>query len=81
MVRVGNIAVWIVFSLALLAAPDAQAEPTLTEKIQTTLETWVAERAPVEKITGIPAYISFGDPGPAIEAFAEKLVLLHKIRR
>jgi D-alanyl-D-alanine carboxypeptidase len=73
MVRVGNIAVWIAFSLALLAAPDAQAEPTLTEKIQTTLETWVAERAPVEKITGIAAYISFGDPGPAIEAFAGKV--------
>lgn len=28
---------------------------------------------PVEKITGIAAYISFGDPGPAIEAFAGKV--------
>jgi D-alanyl-D-alanine carboxypeptidase len=73
MVRVGNIAVSIVFSFVLLAAPDAQAEPTRTEKIQTALETWVAERAPVEKITGIAAYISFGDPGPAIEAFAGRI--------
>ena len=73
MVCVGNIAVAIVFSFVLIAAPDAQAEPTRTEKIQTALETWVAERAPVEKITGIAAYISFGDPGPAIEAFAGKI--------
>ena len=28
--------------------------------------------APAEKITGVAAYISFGDPGPAIEAFAGK---------
>jgi D-alanyl-D-alanine carboxypeptidase len=33
----------------------------------------VAERAPVEGVTGIAAYISFGDPGPAIEAFAGKV--------
>jgi hypothetical protein len=30
----------------------------------------VAERAEPEKITGVAAYISFGDPGPGIEAFA-----------
>jgi D-alanyl-D-alanine carboxypeptidase len=30
------------------------------------------ERAPAEKITGVAAYISFGHPGPAIEAFAGK---------
>jgi Beta-lactamase len=30
------------------------------------------EQAPAEKITGVAAYISFGDPGPAIEAFAGK---------
>ena len=36
-------------------------------------KTWLAERAPVEKATGIAAYVSFGDPGPAIEAFAGKV--------
>ena len=30
-------------------------------------------RAPIEKVTGIAAYISFGDAGPAIEAFAGKV--------
>jgi hypothetical protein len=30
------------------------------------------ERAPAEKITGVAAYISFGDPGPAIQAFDGK---------
>ena len=34
---------------------------------------WLAERAPAEGVTGIAAYISLGDPGPAIEAFAGKV--------
>jgi D-alanyl-D-alanine carboxypeptidase len=33
----------------------------------------VSETRAVEKITGVAAYISFGDPGPAIEAFAGKV--------
>jgi hypothetical protein len=37
------------------------------------LEKCVAERGPAEKITGVAAYVSFGDPGPAIEAFAGKV--------
>ncbi|MBV8795298.1 MAG: beta-lactamase family protein [Hyphomicrobiales bacterium] len=56
----------------VLAAPSAQAEVSQAEKIQAALESWVAERAPAEKITGVAAYVSFGDPGPAIEAFAGK---------
>jgi D-alanyl-D-alanine carboxypeptidase len=56
----------------VLAAPSAQAEASQAEKIQAALESWVAERAPAEKITGAAAYVSFGDPGPAIEAFAGK---------
>ena len=31
------------------------------------------QQAPVEKVTGIAAYVSFGDTGPAIEAFAGKM--------
>lgn len=42
----------------------------ICSEIEAALETWVAERAGPEKITGAAAYISFGDPGPAIEAFA-----------
>lgn len=42
-------------------------------EIQAALDTWVAERAGPEKVTGVAAYISFGDPGPAIEAFAGKV--------
>jgi D-alanyl-D-alanine carboxypeptidase len=49
------------------------AEPSRAEKVQAALQTWLSERAPVEKVTGIAAYISFGDPGPAIEAFAGKV--------
>jgi D-alanyl-D-alanine carboxypeptidase len=49
---------------------SAGAEPSRPEKVQAALETWLAERAPLEKVTGIAAYISLGDPGPAIEAFA-----------
>jgi D-alanyl-D-alanine carboxypeptidase len=55
-----------------LAAPAAQAEARQAEQIQAALASWVAARAPAEKITGIAAYVSFGDPGPAIEAFAGK---------
>ncbi|MFC4171725.1 serine hydrolase domain-containing protein [Microvirga sp. GCM10011540] len=53
-----------------LDAFGAGAEPSGPEKVQAALETWLAERAPLEKVTGIAAYVSLGDPGPAIEAFA-----------
>jgi D-alanyl-D-alanine carboxypeptidase len=51
----------------------ATAEPRLPEKVQAALENWLANRAPIEKATGIAAYVSFGAPGPAIEAFAGKV--------
>jgi D-alanyl-D-alanine carboxypeptidase len=56
--------------LMILAASSAQAEPSRIAKIQAALDAWLAERSPVEKVTGVAAYISFGDSGPAIEAFA-----------
>ncbi len=55
-----------------LAAPVARAEASQADQIQAALNSWVAERTPVEKITGVAAYVSFGDLGPAIEAFAGK---------
>ncbi|HVW58053.1 MAG TPA: serine hydrolase domain-containing protein [Rhizobiaceae bacterium] len=56
--------------LGLFAITGANAEPSQTEKVQAALNAWLAARAPIEKVTGIAAYISFGDAGPAIEAFA-----------
>jgi D-alanyl-D-alanine carboxypeptidase len=58
----------IVFASAAFAA-----QPTQVERVQAALDAWLAARAPVEKVTGIAAYISFGDAGPAIEAFAGKV--------
>jgi D-alanyl-D-alanine carboxypeptidase len=72
-VRSGVVALSVAIGMALLAAPGVRAEPSLTARIQAALETWVAERAGPERITGVAAYISFGDPGPAIEAFAGKV--------
>jgi hypothetical protein len=63
----GSLALWLP-----LAAPVARAETSEAEQSQAALESWVLERAPAEKITGVAAYISVGDPGPAIEAFAGK---------
>ena len=51
----------------------ARAEASLTAQIQMALDAWVSERATSEKMTGAAAYISFGEPGPAIEVFAEKV--------
>jgi D-alanyl-D-alanine carboxypeptidase len=64
--------------VALLATsgfirPALAAEPTQVEKVQAALDAWLAARAPIEKVTGIAAYISFGPTGPAIEAFAGKV--------
>ena len=52
------------------ASAASAAQPTEVGRVQAALEAWLAARAPVEKVTGIAAYISFGAAGPAIEAFA-----------
>ena len=62
-----------VIAMVFTSAVEARVEPPLPEKVQAALEGWLAERAPVEKATGIAAYVSFGDPGRAIEAFAGKV--------
>ena len=65
--------------LTVLATPAAAAEKstqiehTQVERVQAALDAWLKARAPIEKVTGIAAYISFGDAGPAIEAFAGKV--------
>ena len=69
---------WLVSILAgagavVLATAAMAAEPTEVERVQAALDAWLAARAPIEKITGIAAYISFGAARPAIEAFAGKV--------
>ncbi len=73
MVSNRSIALTVAMSLTLLAVPGAKAEPTQAARIQGILETWLSERGPAEGISGVAAYVSFGDPGPAIEAFAGKI--------
>jgi D-alanyl-D-alanine carboxypeptidase len=58
---------------AVLGTGAFAAEPTQVERVQAALDAWLAARAPIEKVTGIAAYISFGAAGPAIEAFAGKV--------
>jgi D-alanyl-D-alanine carboxypeptidase len=71
--RNGLIAVLAGASAVILATPAFAAEQTQVERVQAALDAWLAARAPIEKVTGIAAYISFGVTGPAIEAFAGKV--------
>ena len=59
--------------MAVLATTVSAAEPTQVERVQAAIDAWLAARAPIEKVTGIAAYISFGATGPAIEAFSGKV--------
>ena len=54
----------------ILATAAFAAELHQVKRVQSALDTWLAARSSVEKVTGIAAYISFGATGPAIEAFA-----------
>ena len=69
--RIKSLAI-IGLGMALLGVPVANADLSPAQQIQAALQAWLDERAPEEKVTGIAAYVSFGDPGPAIEAFAGK---------
>ena len=71
--RNGVIAVLAGAGMAVFAATAFAAEPSEVGKVQAALDAWLAARAPIEKVTGIAAYISFGATGPAIEAFAGKV--------
>jgi D-alanyl-D-alanine carboxypeptidase len=70
--RNGFVAVLAGVGMAAFATAASAAEQTQVQKVQATLDDWLAKQAPIEKITGIAAYVSFGDTGPAIEAFAGK---------
>ena len=71
--RNGLVAVLAGASALMLARPAFATEQTQVERVQAALDAWLAARAPIEKVTGIAAYISFGVAGPAIEAFAGKV--------
>ncbi len=71
--RNGLVAVFAGACMVGFATTASAAEPTQVERVQAALDGWLAARAPIEKVTGIAAYISFGDAGPAIEAFAGKV--------
>jgi D-alanyl-D-alanine carboxypeptidase len=66
-------AVLVGAGVALVATAPSAAEPTQVERVEAALDAWLAARAPIEKVTGVAAYISFGAAGPAIEAFAGKV--------
>jgi D-alanyl-D-alanine carboxypeptidase len=57
----------------IFAASVAQADSAGIAEIQVALDSWLAARSSAEMVTGVAAYISFGDNGPAIEAFAGKV--------
>jgi D-alanyl-D-alanine carboxypeptidase len=70
----GKGAAWVIAAgLIFHATSGARADPPGIAKIQDALDTWLADRRAPEKVTGVAAYISFGDTGPAIEAFAGKV--------
>ena len=56
--------------LLLAGAALAEDAATQAERVQAALDTWLAERAKPEGVTGIAAYVSLATPGPNIEAFA-----------
>ena len=70
MERPGNCLLWLAVVIASVATFSVRAEPSQPEKVQAALQAWLADRAAIEKVTGIAAYVSLGDPGPAVEAFA-----------
>ena len=71
--RNGFVAVLAGVCMAAFAPAPWLPNQTQVERVQAALDDWLAKQAPSEKVTGIAAYVSFGDTGPAIEAFAGKM--------
>ena len=71
--RNGLVALLAGVGMAVFTTSAVPAEPTQVERVQAALDAWLAAQAPVEKVTNIATYISFGEAGPAIEAFAGKV--------
>ena len=71
--RNGVIAVLAGAGLAVFAATAFAAEPSEVGKVQAALDAWLAARAPIEKVTGIAAYISLALPGRRSKPLPGKL--------
>jgi D-alanyl-D-alanine carboxypeptidase len=69
----GLVAVLAGAGAVVLATTALAVESTQVERVQAALDAWLTARAPIEKVTGIAAYVSFGAAGPAIEAFAGRV--------
>lgn len=54
----------------MLSSLATAAEPGTAERVQSALDDWLQRREAAEGVTGIAAYVSLGEPSPAIEAFA-----------
>ena len=52
---------------------SAQANTVETARIQAALDSWLTARAGPEHVTGVAAYISFGNSRPSAEAFAGRV--------
>jgi D-alanyl-D-alanine carboxypeptidase len=61
------------FGCLLPAICSAQADTLKTARIQAALDSWLAARAGPEHVSGVAAYVSFGDSRAAIEAFAGRV--------
>ena len=57
----------------LLAICSAQANTVQTTRLQDALDSWLAARAGPEHVTGVAAYVSFGNARPSAEAFAGRV--------
>ncbi len=71
--RNGIIAVLAGAGMAVFATTAFAAEPSEVGKVQAALDAWLAARAPIEKVTGIAAYISFGATGRRSKPLPGKL--------
>jgi D-alanyl-D-alanine carboxypeptidase len=67
------VALMVAAGLMILAVSGARADSPQIAKVQAAVDAYLADRSSAEKVTGVAAYISFGDTGPAIEAFAGKV--------
>ena len=66
-----SVAIAACTAAALMASAwSTDAQAVSAKDFEEVVDTYLAERKGPEHITGVSAYISLGDPGPAIEIFA-----------
>jgi D-alanyl-D-alanine carboxypeptidase len=60
----------LMLAAALTAGLGGTAQAVTLDDFQTVVDDYLAEQREPEMISGVAAYVSLGDPGPAIEIFA-----------